>query len=102
MNDNTTRPNDNATNPNDVPYIVFESVMVREERYIRRLIFALVISIILIFASNAAWLWSFNQFEYSNEEVVTVDGKDGVANYIGNDGTINNGEDSSKESPEND
>lgn len=102
MNDNTARPNDNAANPNDVPYIVFESVMVREERYIRRLIFALVISIILIFASNTAWLWFFNQFEYSNEEMVTVDGKDGVANYIGNDGTINNGEDSSEESPEND
>jgi hypothetical protein len=91
------------TKENDsVPYIAFESMMARQERHIRRLIFALVVAVLLIFISNLAWLYFFNQFEYSSEKTVTVDGKDGVANYIGNNGTITNGENSGEESPAND
>lgn len=85
-----------------IPYIAHESMMAREERHVRRLIFALVATILMLFASNLTWLYFFNQFEYSSEETVTVDGKDGVANYIGNDGTITNGEDSGEKGPEND
>ena len=69
---------------NSVPYIAHESMMAREERHIRRLVYALIVSVLLLFISNLAWLYFFNQFEYSSEETVTVDGKDGVANYIGN------------------
>jgi hypothetical protein len=86
----------------NVPYIAYESMMAREERHVRRLILALVVTILLLFASNLTWLYFINQFEYSAEETVTVDGKSGVANYIGNDGTINNGEDSREKGPEND
>ncbi len=87
---------------NSVPYIAHESMMARDERHIRRLIYALIVSVLLLFISNLAWLYFFNQFEYSSEETVTVDGKDGIANYIGNDGTINNGENNGEESPAND
>lgn len=81
---------------NKVPYIVYEGEQARHERIIKRLIIALLICIGLIFASNMAWLYAWNQFEYiATEEDVTVDAKDGIANYIGNDGRIvNNGEDS--------
>lgn len=85
-----------------IPYIAHEAMMAREERHVRRLIFALVATIIMLFVTNLTWLYFFNQFEYSSEETVTVDGKDGIANYIGNDGTINNGENSGEESPAND
>ena len=87
---------------NSVPYIAHESMMARDERHIRRLIYALIVSVLLLFISNLAWLYFFNQFEYSSEETVTVDGESGIANYIGNDGTINNGENSGEESPAND
>lgn len=87
---------------NSVPYIAHESMMARLERINRRLLYALIVAIIMIFASNLAWLYFFNQFEYSAEETITIDGKEGVANYIGNDGTITNGQDSNKEGPEND
>lgn len=80
-----------------VDFIVYESNEIRHERTIKRLIIALVISIVLMFASNALWLWAWTSYDYSSEEVVTVDGKQGTANYIGNDGEINNGENSSKE-----
>jgi hypothetical protein len=74
-----------------VPYIVHESAMARNERTIKRLVIALIIAVALIFASNAAWLYVWQLYDYSSEttsSVVDVDAKDGVANYIGNDGRI--------------
>lgn len=74
-----------------VPYIVFESEMARHERTIKRLVTLLIITIALLFASNAAWLWFFNQFDIISDEI-TVDGTQaGNANFIGQDGVINNG-----------
>ena len=79
-----------------IPFIVYESESAKSERTIKRLIIALILSIVLIFASNAIWLWAWCQYDYSsNETITTVDGKDGTANYIGNNGDINNGENSS-------
>lgn len=80
----------------DVPYLVYEGQMARNERIIKRLIIALIISIILIFASNALWLYEWCQYDYtSSSSTVEIDSGEGVANYIGNDGDITNGEDKS-------
>jgi hypothetical protein len=78
-----------------VPFIVHESAQARNERAVKRLVIALIVAIALTFASNAIWLYAWMQYDYSSEqtESVTVDGKDGVANYIGNDGDIVNGAD---------
>lgn len=80
----------------DVPYIVHEGTVARMERVIKRLVIALTISIILMFISNLTWLYFWNQYDYVDEsQYVNVDSKDGIANYIGNDGDIINGTDSS-------
>ena len=77
-----------------VPYIVYEGELARQERKEKRLIIVIALTIILLFASNAAWLYAWMQYDYaSSDSSVKIDGKDGVANYIGNDGDINNGED---------
>ena len=77
-----------------VPYIVHEASIARMERTNKRLLIALVVAIITIFASNVTWLYVWNQFEYvADEETVTLETRDGNANYIGNDGDITNGED---------
>jgi hypothetical protein len=55
-----------------VSYIVLESEMARNERHVKRLIIALVISIILIFASNALWLYAWLQYDYSSSESNTT------------------------------
>lgn len=86
-----------ANAPESVPYIVHESSMARMERQVKRGWIALIVAVCLLFASNAAWLYAWCQYDYSSEEIVTVDGKDGVANYIGNDGDIVNGESYSSE-----
>lgn len=87
----------------NVPYIVHEGIMARQERIIRRLVIVIIVTILLLFASNAAWLWAWNQYEYvaEGDQTVTVDGKEGTANYIGVSGSIINGKDySEKEDPQ--
>ena len=83
-----------------IPYIVYESAEAKAERTAKRLIIALIIAVVLFFASNALWLHAWMQYDYSDigtEEMVTVDAGNGTANYIGQDGDITNGYDNSKE-----
>lgn len=75
----------------NIPYIAFEAEMARHERTIKRLLVALITALLLLFVSNVAWLWFFNQFDYAID-TVTQELDTGNANYIGEDGTINNGE----------
>lgn len=79
-----------------IPYFVHEGILSRCERIIKKLVIALIITIVLIFASNALWLYCWMQYDYADTEStesVDVDGGlNGVANYVGNDGDITNGE----------
>lgn len=47
----------------DVPYIVYEGEVARSERNIKRLWIALIVAIVMLFASNAGWLIYESQFE---------------------------------------
>lgn len=84
-----------------VPYVAYEGAQVRNERIIKRLIVVLTITILMFFASNLLWLRAWMSYDYvteDNSELVTIDGGTrGVANYVGNDGSIVNGEDYSKQ-----
>lgn len=73
----------------DVSYIVYETAMARNERTVKRLITALIVAVLMIVASNAAWLWYISLYDIVSYEVNSTDG--GNANYIGNDGDIYNG-----------
>ena len=80
-----------------VPYIVFEGTVARFERIIKRLIILVIALILLFFATNALWIYEWNQYDYSD---VTVDGTTGGnASYrgAGASGVINNGEGQSTE-----
>ena len=86
--------------PISVPYVVHESSMTRVERQTKRLIAIIILLIVLLVGSNIGWLVYESQFEMvetSSEEVVVDAGSNGVANYIGNDGDIYNGENNSEE-----
>ena len=75
----------------EVPYIVYEGEQARHERTIKRLIIALVVAIALIFLSNAAWLLYISGFDVTDGSI-SVETQDGIANYIGQNGDITNGE----------
>ena len=78
-----------AQTPKDVPYIAHESAVARLERVIKRLWVLVLALIILLCASNAAWIWWESQFE---EVRIEQDNESGYNNFIGNDGDIYNGE----------
>lgn len=78
-----------------VPNIVFEGEMARMERYAHRLWITIIALIAAILIVIGAFLWYLNQYDFISDESITVDGTDGIANYvIGNEGLINNGSDS--------
>ena len=49
--------------PKDVPYIAHESAVARLERVIKRLWVLVLVLIVLLAASNAAWLYYESSFE---------------------------------------
>ena len=80
--------------PYAVPYTIFEDFKETSIKTIKMLFSTIIILVILLVGTNAAWLWYESQFENvaETEKIVVESEKDGVANYIGRDGSIYNGE----------
>lgn len=57
---------------NDVPYIVHEGAMARQDRTIKRLWIVIILLILLLVASNAGWLYYESQYEQVTETTQTV------------------------------
>ena len=72
-----------------VPFIVHEGTMARAEITIKRLWITILLLIVLLFGSNAGWIWYESQFE---DIAISQENEDGYNNFIGNDGDIFNGE----------
>lgn len=77
-----------------MPYAAHKEAVASQERHVGRLIyviaFIVVFFVLAMLGEVAAFIWYLNQYEVVNE-VVTVDSTDGVANYVGGDGSITNG-----------
>lgn len=76
-----------------IPYFVHEGVVARMERTNRRLWILCIILIVLLAATNGAWIWYESQFEdvVSTEISQDVNSDDG-GNAVINDGVHINGE----------
>ena len=84
MDDNNNKNN----NKKDVPYIVHESALARMERIVKRFFILLIIAVLVIFASNAFWLWAWMQYDYTGEETVYTYQQDGEGvNIVGDNNT---------------
>jgi len=77
-----------------VPYIVHEAALARLERTVKRLWILALVAVVLLVATNFAWIVYESQFE---DIVVTQENEDGYNSYIGQDGDIYNGEASGKD-----
>lgn len=81
-----------------IPYFAHEGMVDRLDRINRRLLIAVIIAVVMLFASNALWLYCWMQYDYvdggeETEIVTTVDSEgDGIASYVGNDGGVTIGE----------
>ena len=80
--------------------IAFERMQSKDERNDRWRNIIIIILIILLALTNGAWLYAWNQYDYVDEDSISVDleaDDGGNANYIGNNGDINNGKSNSNE-----
>ena len=67
--------NSSGKSPASVPYATFESSMSRAERIIKRLVIALIVTIVLTFASNVGWLiYANNNGNTNSSYTVTQQG----------------------------
>ena len=71
----------------DVPYIVYESEAARHERTVKRLLTALLITILLMVGTNMAWLWVWNQYDFTSESYSVEN--DGNSNLLGAGASMN-------------
>ena len=79
-------------NLQQIPYIVYESMLAKEERTQKKLIAVIILLIILLTACNVFWIYEWTSYDYvTGEDVEMKSDGSGVNNYIGNDGDITNG-----------
>lgn len=85
--------------PSSVPYTVLVDFKETAKANSLKWFIICLVLIILLVGSNIGWLVYENGFEdvTTTEEIIVGAEDDGIANYIGNDGDIINGENSSKE-----
>lgn len=90
-----------AKNKN-IPYIVYEAMLEKEDRQQRRMVVIIVLLIVLLVASNAFWVYEWNQYDYIDSDTdIDLDADSGGnTNYIGRDGEIINGEGKSEDKNE--
>lgn len=79
----------------NVPYVVHEATVARQERQIKRMWIALIAAWAVVLAIVGIFTYERLQYDYTGTyEEIIVDAEDnGNANYIGQDGNIYNGED---------
>ena len=74
--------------PENVPYIVHEAAMARNEREKKRLVVALIVAIMLAFATSVGWLVYESRYE-TVDYSYAQDGKG--TNIIGDGNEVDNG-----------
>lgn len=75
--------------------LAFERMQAKDERNDRWRNIIIIILIVLLALTNGAWLYAWNQYDYIGTQT-EVNADNGVANYIGRNGDINNGKDRSE------
>lgn len=89
--------NENKEVKAPVPFYVYEATVERQERHIKRLIIALIVSMFLFFGTNAAWLYyesCFDKISYSQDG-------EGINNVnYGEQGALSNGAESENQEGE--
>lgn len=71
--------------------IAFERMQAKDERNDLWRNITIIVLVVLLVVTNLMWLVAWNQYDYVDDEIMVNSEDEGVANYIGNDGDINNG-----------
>jgi len=67
-----------------IPYIVYESMLAKEDTQQRRMVYIIVMLIVLLVVTNVIWLVAWNQYDYVDDytEISAEQDGDGV-NIVG-------------------
>ena len=71
----------------DTTYLWHESEVARLERIIKRFWILAIVLVLLLVATNGAWIWYESQWDVVHTTVTQENGE-GINNFIGNDGDI--------------
>ena len=86
-----------GSTPENVPYRVYEETVARHSMQTKRLIWAIIVAVILLFASNIGWLIYERQFE----TITLQQDGEGINNVnYGDQGDLNNGAESENQAEE--
>lgn len=72
-------------NKETVSYLVYESSQTRLDRIIHKLVVALIVSVTLLFISNALWLYVWSHFDYNSSTI--NQGGNGI-NIVGDENDV--------------
>ena len=61
----------------------FESAITRYEKIIHRLIVVVVLSLIMLFVSNAVWIYAWKQLDFADNTV--INNTEGTTSFVGGD-----------------
>lgn len=75
----------NGCETKNIPLAAHESAMARAERTTRRLCALILTLILLLFASNLAWILYENSFEDETSQTVWQEADNGQNNFVGGD-----------------
>jgi hypothetical protein len=91
--ENKNGQNDQGDQCAPVPFIAHRQIVAAQERHVGRLIYTIIfivaLAILAMIGEAAIFVGFLNQYEFVSE-AVTVDGQDGVANFVGGNGDITN------------
>ena len=73
---------------NSVPYVVYSDTVANDHWVIKKLVWAIVIVVCLLFASNLAWLWAWVQYDYTSTETTLESDGNSIANFTGGNGGV--------------
>ena len=83
--------------PESVPYIVHESSMARMERQVKRLWITVLVLIVMLVATNGAWIW--HEIQFSDIETTIEAEQDGSCVNIVSGGDLDYGAESKDNNP---
>ena len=85
-----------------IPYVVYESMLTKEDTQQRRMVYIIVMLIVLLVVTNIIWLVAWNQYDYVDDYSTDISAEqdgDGV-NIVGG-GDIAYGTESSNQDTQN-
>lgn len=76
--------------PENVPYVVFDDMVANYQWIIKKLVWALIVAIVLLFVSNVVWILEWCSYDYdSAETTLESDGdNNNLSNYMLGDGGV--------------